>query len=256
MTLERQRNSGCLSDLRLDRWMMGELDQSDRRAAGDHLDGCGACQKRLAELERDREHFRAELPPLVGMAERAKQVAKPRPNKARTWRWQWRLAPALVACAAIVIALIVTRDRGRPLGEDMPVDTTRVKGDAHLSWFVQRGGSVSAGDGQVPVLPGDQVRFALSSQEPKYVAIISVDGDQNVSIYHPAGARAERVAAGREVPLPSAIELDGVLGPEVVYGFLCSEPIEVEQLRQRIADRTPSHSSCVVDVIRWNKVAP
>jgi hypothetical protein len=51
--LERARSEACLSDLRLDRWMAGELDADAGAALKAHLNGCEACRARAAELQRE-----------------------------------------------------------------------------------------------------------------------------------------------------------------------------------------------------------
>jgi hypothetical protein len=51
--LERTRSESCLSDLRLDRWMAGELGAEAVAELRTHLAGCGACSARAAQLQRE-----------------------------------------------------------------------------------------------------------------------------------------------------------------------------------------------------------
>jgi hypothetical protein len=54
-----------------------------------------------------------------------------------------------------------------------------------------------------------------------------VDESGTVSVYYPAGSNAAAVSAGREVELPSAVELDGTLGRETVVAVRCDRPVAV-----------------------------
>ena len=55
----RMRADSCLSDLRLDELLAGELTPEERQPATAHVGGCPECSDRLAALENDRDDFRA-----------------------------------------------------------------------------------------------------------------------------------------------------------------------------------------------------
>ena len=51
--------NACLSALRLDRWMMGELDAADTETVGTHVSSCASCSTALAGMRGVREEVRA-----------------------------------------------------------------------------------------------------------------------------------------------------------------------------------------------------
>src|SRR5207253_944057 len=63
-----------------------------------------------------------------------------------------------------------------------------------------------------------------------YLTVVSVDAAKKVSVYYPPGPNAERVEAGHDVPLRSAIELDETLGRETVIGVRCDEARSVAEV--------------------------
>jgi hypothetical protein len=235
--MERSRKQDCLSDLELDRMMAGEL--ADQAAARAHLAGCARCTARVADIEGDRDRYRAAIPP---MPRRAGEV---RPQRTQH-RWLW---PIAAAAAAAALFLLWPRQAGHePDGGDV-----RIKGRSSLRFYVKRGGRVAeAASGEV-VHPGDEIRFAATTEQTIYLVLASVDRSGRVSVYHPAGARAEPFGPGRDQLLPDSILLDGSLGPEVVYGFFCRSPVEVAAVRQALAAGKPALPGCSIDRLELDK---
>jgi hypothetical protein len=58
-----------------------------------------------------------------------------------------------------------------------------------------------------------------------YVGIVSIDGAQGVTGYLPAAGPLPAVDVGTQL-LDGTVELDGVLGRERLFAFLCSEPLD------------------------------
>lgn len=222
----------CLSALKLDRWMAGELGPAEAETVRAHVEGCDRCGAAWRSLRDARDA--ASLPPL-----RAAGI----PHRAARRRGIAAMAAGLAAAAGLVLWL----------GPDVSGD--RVKGaPVGLGMWVRHGTEVRrAAPGEV-VASGDAVRFSVTTPRPAWVAVLSVDPAGRASIYFPDGTRAARVEAGADVPLPLATRLDATVGEERVLGLFCDRPVDLEPLRaamERSGD-APAPPGCLV--ARWTFV--
>jgi anti-sigma factor RsiW len=196
--------TACLSDLRLDELIAGELAADAAVAAADHMAGCPQCRAREEALAADRGRFRAALP----------AVAQRR-------RAPWRAAAVGIAAAAAVVIVVAALPRGEP------VDTTRSKGGAHLGFVVVHGGAMRVGATGEAVRPGDTLQYLVTTEDAAYVTVLGRDAAGRLTTYVPT----DRVAAGHNVQLPVATRLDGSLGREEVVAVFCPEDTPIGSLR-------------------------
>lgn len=240
-TLDRGgRGDDCVSDLRFDRMLAGELDASGTADVRAHAGGCAVCAARLRELEGEAG---ALLPPLA------------LPARAPRTPWFRRAfalpALGLVAAMAVVLLLVMR-------GGDGDGGGTRLKGGAHLSLFVSHGGTVRpVAPGEI-VAPADRLQLTYSSTDAIHVAVISIDGAGRASVYFPDdGARAWRGEPGVDVPLPRSTILDEVLGRETLYLLACDSAVELAPLvAEMSAGRPPAAAGCSVEAVQLEKRAP
>jgi hypothetical protein len=226
--------NACLSGLRLDRWMMGELDTTDAEIVGTHVSSCAACSAAVAGIRGVREEVRAlPLPAALG---------RPAPRRRIPGVAVAGLGLALAASLVVVLRL--------------PPGTERSKGSGiGLIMFVQHGNEVRRAVPGETVSPGDAVRFAVSSPTPAYVAVLSVDPLGRASVYFPQADRAAQVPAGSEVPLPLGTRLDATTGEERLLGLFCASPVELEPIRlglEQGQDGAPLPADC--QGLRWSFV--
>jgi hypothetical protein len=90
----------------------------------------------------------------------------------------------------------------------------------------------------------------VTSARETHVAVLGLDAAGTASIYHPTADRiATPVGAVSQHALDSAVELDAVLGKELVFGVFCDAPFAVEPLRQGLAaERTlTAAAGCEID---------
>ncbi|WP_437934608.1 DUF4384 domain-containing protein [Sorangium sp. So ce341] len=291
---ERSRPEGCPSDLRFDRLLAGELAAAEEQATRAHLDGCGRCAGRLAEIEAGRAAFLAAPPPL--RAPPAPQAAAPavrrlRPRalvpaglraralipaglRARALIPAGLRARALVpavtaalgAAAVLAVALNVgVRPREEQRGDDRgarpppAAQGARIKGGSgRIGFYVARGDALAPGGPGEVVHPNDRLQFTYSTVDAGFFALLSVDGARKASVYFPAGDVAAPIQPGEQVPLPSSVVLDGTLGAETVYGLFCESPVALEPLRAALEsapERPPAPEGCRVDRVSLDKRA-
>jgi anti-sigma factor RsiW len=241
MSATRRRSESCLSDPALDRLLAAELSELEQAEARSHLEACSACAARYAEIERDRDAFRMALPERTFVALAARSPARTRGG---WWRWA---VPAVVACAAIVLVL--------SLRSHDELGGTRIKGGAKLGFYVDRGGHVAAGAVGEVLHPGDRVRFTITTREPGYLVIASVDASSRITVFYADGQRAAAIVVGVDQLLPDSIELDDTLGRERVVAVFCDHSIAVEQARASVVAGVGELAGCRTDELTWEKRA-
>jgi hypothetical protein len=190
----------CLSALQLDRWMLGELRQTESELVSIHLSGCGRCARMVDAMRAHRDATQLPRLRLLTVAPTIPTDEQRRPPR----RWKVRAAAA-----------------------------SKGPGFA-IAMYVQHEGEVRrVGPGET-IAAGDAVRFAVTAPVKAYVAILSLDAAGGASIYYPAGRTAQQVPAGDDLPLPLGTRLDETVGQERVVGLFCSSPVELEPLRVRL----------------------
>jgi hypothetical protein len=223
----------CPSDLVLDRYLVGELDEAARRELETHAAACEACRG-LLEARREEVRRFAEAPSLpsraVATLGRLEQERARRGSRVRALL----LGGLAAAAVASLLAVLVLRgDLLRPGGEGR--DVLRLKGSFALSAFVKRGENVEAARSGERFHPGDALRFEYSATTAGHLAIVSLDAKQVVSLYYPvASARTAPAPAGSKLLLPGSTILDETLGEETVIGVHCPRPFELATLRARL----------------------
>lgn len=252
--MSRRQRDDCLSDLKLDCWLAGELTLAEQHRAALHLEACEACQKRRTQLLESRESFTRDAPAFAALtrkdtssSEAGTNSGQQRPGQsndsepessrrrsfASRWAWSTRshwLGAGSALAAAAAVALLISKPWGASAPASGPAmgAGTRTKGGlASLSWVVRRGGRVFAGRPEQRLRAGDAVRFLMSAREPVYVAVVGLDAGGRASTYFSDGDQLARIEAGRDQPLPAAIELDAAPVALQVYAVFCSSPTPV-----------------------------
>jgi hypothetical protein len=232
MALRREaRGADCPSDLGLSQIMTGEIG-ADSGAMRAHVHSCLRCRRRLASFESQ------ELPPLTALAPSpATSVPAARPRVPSSWRRRLLPIAGLSAAAAAAIVLLVHRG-GDPV---LTSPDVRVKGELALGVVVRRAsGQIDRIASGAAVAPGEALRFELAPTAPGYAAILGLDARKVVSVYVPQDGQPLFLPATGKTVLPGAIALDDAPGAERLFGLVCAEPLPLDQLRRRAADRLSS----------------
>jgi hypothetical protein len=212
----RRRSPECVSDLVLDRQALGELTDSERPAVEAHLASCADCAAASGRLSAARAEFAGNAA-IATLA--ADALTRSEKKEDADWRILWKrfFLPLGVVGALALVSIFV----GRP--------GTRTKGEFSLSPYVLHPESTSDGSLHLgePLHPGDRLQFRYNGARAGHLTIVAVDEAGKVSLYYPPGPTAAPVAAGREVPLSTSVELDATLGREVIIGVRCDVPVPV-----------------------------
>ena len=231
--LEEARWQGCLSAYRLDRFRLGELSPAEAAEVRAHLAGCAVCREAEALLGAAQADYLTLASPLR---------RQPRAGRALAWG-----VGAVALAATCVLALA-------------PSPAVRSKGAAtSFGMYVQHQQVVRRALPGEAVAPGDVVRFVYSSLQPRFLAILSVDGAGRASVYFPDGPQAVPVPAAEDAPLPLGTQLDGVLGEELVVALFCQQPQQLEGVRRALqasAPALPEVPGCSSATFHFHKRAP
>ncbi len=198
----------CPSDLALESHLLDPA----RSSLAPHLDACGRCQSRLAQMREQGDEFRRFVFPATVAA--VEEAAAPRRR-----RLSFLFAPvgAMAALAAALLVFVKISDPEGPAAGYLGVKG----GDVRLTAFVQAEGGARALEDGAAVPPAAALRFQVNAARDCYLWILSVDARGQVSrLYPPKGTPPSKHAAG---PVPGGAVLDGEAGPERLYAVCAPE---------------------------------
>jgi hypothetical protein len=217
-------------DLYLERYLLGELPEDDRRRIEQLLELDPELRGRLDALQGSNRDL-AQRYPAPEMAERIRgrlrQAAAGRTRMSEPRPWGW-LVPALAAAALL---LVVGPTLIQP---PTPTDDILIKGaDAELVVFRKTPSGSERLERGASALPGDLIRVGYRAAGEGFGVIVSTDGRGSVTQHLPrSGSEAAALEAGGTVLLDFSYELDDAPGWERFYLVTGNEPFELEPVRQ------------------------
>lgn len=230
-------NRDCLSDFAIDRYLAGE--HEDPASVEAVLQSCERCRERLEALRLDAQQVRATLPELPGAAR-------------RSYGWVGMLAVAAGLLLALSLAwAILPSDDAATVPPSERVAQTRTKGRARMTMYVRRGERVFTFDGET-LQAGDGLAFAYTSADDTHLAMFDVEGT-SVTLLHPAGATAQPVAAGVDVELALAVELDESVSEERIVAVFCEDAKPTAELATSLSRGASLPMGCSSDSIELRK---
>ncbi len=187
----------------------GDLSQEEVDVVRSHLESCVECKEALAQLRhniddyrtRDDEHRAALRARLVSEA-----AARTGANERTTGWWRW-----VAVAAAIAVAVVASWPDPTP--PETPA--TVYKGTLGVDVVALHDGEQQRVTDGARLFEGDALRFVLTTGEPGFATVLSVDGSETVTGFYPEDGVADpmRLEAGRH-ELPGSVVLDDVLGKE------------------------------------------
>jgi anti-sigma factor RsiW len=237
------RDGEHITDLVLDEWLTGELSPEAHARADAHFAGCERCRDKRAAYQAEHAAFLAQAPVL-------KRPVAALPKAPKPWSKLMMAGAGVLAAAAAALLMLPAAPGIEPPG-------TRRKGGPSASFFIKHGERVTRGVSGATVQPGDALRFTYTSDAPVHLALLGLDA-RSASVYFPSGARAVRMAAGRDVALEFSVVLDDQLGEEHIHALFCSEPVELDPLRAQLQSTRALNlpASCTAQRIVLHKALP
>jgi hypothetical protein len=241
------REHQCLSQLAVERYLLGEMSAAEEARAESALGECEDCAARIAETRADNEAF-ALRPVPDGVR---KLWTDPEPG----FRWPRLLAVAVPVAAAAVIAVVLLPGliggEGQG-GEDMPgigqragEGQTSIKGfdagiEPSLGFYVLRGGESELGRPGEALKEGDRIQFWYDVPAPAAGVVVGIDGRGAVTRYLPNdGQSPAPLKQGKGHVIESSVILDDAIGVERFYLCVAADadldPAEVERAARDLA---------------------
>lgn len=222
------RDPSHVGELSLRRLCAGEFSAEKAAELDQHISACPVCRSKLRRLAEEQRDFQREVPfeRFAGGVERARRVPRARP------RSMWSIGFASVLAAAAVVVFFVgvpNRTYNRSKGANVEA-TARI---ATATGSMQR--SMPPGSHEI-LEPGERVRLGYQTADPRYLAVVSIDEQGEVSPLYPEAGPALSVGVTREtVYLPDSIEFTGK-GREKVFLFLARNPFDSQAAKQAVTE--------------------
>lgn len=217
---------GHLAEILLRRYRAGEFSAEESAETDRHLTTCAPCRTKLRLLVEEQRAFEREIPfeRFAGGVERARRVPRQRPRRL------WFAGLGGVVAAAAVVLLVVRGPSPAP---------NRTKGSA-VEATVRIASAAASAQRSVPpgsqdlLAPGDRVRLGYRTDEPRYLAAVSVDEHGEVTMLYPESGPALAVGPSPKTEyLPDSLVFTGQ-GRERVFLFLARKPFDSAAARQAV----------------------
>jgi hypothetical protein len=226
-----------ISDVRLERYRLGELPEAEREAIDLRLRGDEALRERLSRLDRSDAEIVERHPASEMVDAIRRRVAvldlEDRASARRRGRAAW-LTPAAVAATACLCLVVVAAS----LWDRLPLreHTTIKSGDPSLVIHRRVGAGSEELSGGAMARQGDALRIGYRAAGYAYGAIVSIDGRGNLTPHLPrTGNRSATLQPSGTVFLDFAYELDDAPRWEAFYFVTSDAPFDIETVRQAIS---------------------
>ena len=241
--MSRAKTQPTMSDVRLERYRVGELPPDELEAIAARLADDPALRQRLSALEQSDREIAIALPSeqmAAAIRRRSGESATALPPPIATRRRGWLVPVGVVATCVCVAAVAGTLMLRPPVG-----DETTIKGSGIASLVLHR--KVAEGSeelkGGAVTRRGDQIRIGYRASGRSYGAILSIDGRGTLTQHLPStGDRSAALQPAGTVFLDFAYELDDAPRWEAFYFVTADAPFDLEPARRAVLEATASRT--------------
>ncbi len=158
----------------------------------------------------------------------------PFPSRLQTRRLPASLKFWPLPLAAAAALLFLTLPISPSLQPGSGLERIKGSGDSILTVYRKgASGTEKLGAGTV-VRPGDVLQLSYRVSQNLQGALVSVDGNRNVTVHLAQGGRSTALSAGTERPLEFSYELDQAPRYEVFFLLVSPKPFDLEPIRQTL----------------------
>lgn len=241
--MSRAETQPTMSDVRLERYRLGELPPDELEAIAARLADDPALRQRLSGLDQSDREISTALPAAqmaAAIRRRSDESATALPPPTARRPRAWLVPVGVVATCVCVAAVAATLVPWRPAG-----DETTVKGSGDASLVLHRKvteGSEELSRGTV-ARRGDQIRIGYRASGRSYGAILSIDGRGTLTQHLPrTGDRSAALQPAGTVFLDFGYELDDAPRWEAFYFVTAEAPFDLEPARRAVREATASRT--------------
>jgi len=264
---------GRVSDLTLERYVLGELSEVEREEVRAHLASSPEDEARRQAIvddeamrqcdERDAMHGgHANIVPFTDARDRAPAGAS---GASSVPRHVWFLAAALLLCVATAGVMMKSTSSESGVDEHgaTETDTWRAKGGAFEIGFYsdRREGGLRLQQGD-SVSPGERVGFVVTTHRRGYLLVVGVDSTGETYLAYPQSGERYGMPRGVEAqtPLNAAIRFTERGSSELLFAIYCRRPVSLDGVSASIkaiwrddGDAPRWRSDCQTSTIRLHK---
>jgi hypothetical protein len=202
-------------------YFTGGMSDEKRRSIDAHVSSCESCRAYLSALASEKSAF---------LALHSFETTIPRQAPRRVLPFIQRRYFALAATFMLFVAAGYLSLTGRFVQEN------RIKGETSLKAFVlNRSGAIEKRRERV-YYTGEKIQFLYSCAEANRLILIGIDTTGAITRFYPAiGDSSCVLERGADIPLPNSIVLDEYTGREIFLAVFSKKPLDVGEVKQRIA---------------------
>jgi hypothetical protein len=234
----------CPSRFTLASLRAGDLSQAEAGKVEAHVERCADCRATLDEIDSNVAEYEPRaadhLARLLARIEREPpelQVAPPRAGRSGVVKVTIAVGGLAVAAMLALVLVPALTDPGS--AEDRA--DIRFKGALALELVAKRDDRQFRVAEGTELLPGDALRFVVSTGAPGWIAVFSIDGNGRRSQFYPDTEPATdpdplRIAAGGRHELPGSIILDEARGHEDIVTVFARARFDRDMVQKAVTD--------------------
>jgi hypothetical protein len=227
--------------LLLERYAFGELNETERKQIGKHLEQCDECASAVNKLHTERSEFLERHPFAAFTGAHAPVVSLPWYRNVLTCIGKPALVPVysllLIACIALPLVLREYHSNEGGYG---------FKGKNPVFFDYRRNGKVRKGSSAIAYHAGDQIQIAFSTEKKQHVSLLSIDSKGTISFYHPDASSSDctvEIPAGEKQAFPGSIILDTTKGHELIIVLFSERALPKDDVKSWAASLYASYQT-------------
>jgi len=219
----------CLSEYRMDRYLLGIETDAEQKRRLHHLERCSACAQKLARYQEESQRY---APPSRLASSIHDALGRERPSPP-PWFSSWFVWLSGVAVAGVLlmwsgVSLWQRSDGFLPKGRPIP----------KLILAVKRAGQIRLARSGELFFAKDQIRIAYrwDIKRRGFLFVVHRTQHRKVSPLFPASERSYslRVLPRRRVSLPDSFELDGQRDNEEIWACFSDRKLGFRQVQKAL----------------------
>jgi len=234
---------------------VGDLPPVEARRVEEHVAACAECRAALDEIDANVAEYGARaddhLAQLMDRIAREPAAAEVVPLRARRSRLvPVAIAAGSLAAAAVLALVLVPVLTGPDAGGDRP--DVLFKGSLAVEIVAKRGADQFLVTDGAGLRPGDAIRFVVTTGEPGWLTVFSIDAAGRLSPFYPDSEPSDDpeplwiARAGRQ-ELPGSIILDDSRGHEEIVVIFSATAFDRASAHRKVTGaRSPAAAAEVL----------